>query len=70
MKNIRLVSNIVLEDEGTFTLENIRVLVLDLAEETKLEGSKRVNQNYSNVSTLFTAIQAITVDIATSTLVD
>jgi len=70
VKNIRLVSNIVLEDEGTYTLDNVRILSQDIANGKKLDAFSSVDQNYSTVTGLFTALREITVDIATSTLVD
>ena len=69
MKNVRLVSNIVIEDNATFTLENVRVLSQDVVNNAKLDAFKGVDQSYATVSTLFDSIQQITVDIATSSLV-
>jgi len=70
MKNIRLVSNIILEDDATFTLENVRVLSQDIANGKKLDAYSQVDQSYSTVTNLFSALREVTVDIATSTLVD
>lgn len=69
MKDARLVCQIVLEENGSFTLTSIKVVVNDIVNQTRLEGMKNPQQNYANVSSLFAAIQQQTVDIATSSLV-
>ena len=70
MKIIRLVSNIILEDDATFTLENVRVLSQDIENGKKLDAFSQVDQAFSTVTNLFSALREVTVDIATSTLVD
>lgn len=70
MKNIRLVSNIVLEDDATYTLENVRILSQDIENGKKLDAFSQVNQSFSTVTNLFATLREVTVDIATSTLVN
>lgn len=69
MKHVRLISNLVIEDNSTYTLGDIRVLSQELAVGSKLDASRQVNENYGDVNALFAAIKQITVDIATSSLV-
>lgn len=69
MKHARLVSQIIIEDNGSYTLHSVKVTVEDAVIQTRLEGTKTPQKNYSNVSALFTALQEQTVAIATSSLV-
>lgn len=68
-KDIRLVVNARLEDSGSFTLHNIKVLAVNEIAQTRLDGYMTIEGSYANANLLFDAIKSKTVDIVTSTLV-
>lgn len=69
MKQVRLVVNLSLNDDNTYTLHNTKVVSIDEGNQSRLDGYKTVEENYGNVSALFSAIQTTAVAIATSSLV-
>lgn len=56
MINVRLVSNIKKEAD-TFTLVNVKILAENPTELKRIEAVKEVNEEFTNVSSLFTSIQ-------------
>jgi hypothetical protein len=69
MKQVRLVVNMSVNSDGTYTLYSVKVISESQTDQSRLEGFKTVDSTFNNVSSLFAAIQTMAVDIATSSLV-
>ena len=68
MINIRQVSNVV--KNGTeYTLVDVRVIAEDRDAGKQASARKDVNTTYTNVSSLFAAIQSHTIDVIQSGLI-
>lgn len=68
MINVRLVSNITKEG-SEFTLVSVKVTATDEENAKQAMASKGVNTVFTNVSSLFSAIEQATVDLVQSGLV-
>ena len=69
MRNVRLVANLTINDDSTFTLSNVKVISVNEGAQTRLEGYKTLESNYGNVTALFGELQTTAVAIATSSLI-
>lgn len=68
MINIRQVSNVV-KDGSQYTLIDVRAIAEDRENGKQATARKDVNATFSNVSSLFSAIEQHTVDLVTSGLI-
>ena len=68
MINVRQVSNVV-KDGSEYTLVDVRVIAEDQENGKQAMARKDVGTTYTNVSSLFAAIQAHTVDVIGSGLI-
>lgn len=62
MKNIRQVANIEIEG-STFTLVSVIVKATDHTSGLEVEGRKLINQEFTNVNDLYTAIKTNVNDV-------
>lgn len=68
MINIRQVSNVI-KDGSEYTLVDVRVIAEDRENGKQAMARKDVNTTFTNVSSLFAAIQSHTVDVVSSGLI-
>jgi len=68
MINVRQVSNVI-KDDSEYTLVDVRVIAEDQENGKQAMARKDVGTTYTNVSSLFAAIQQHTVDVVSSGLI-
>jgi hypothetical protein len=68
MINIRLVSNVI-KDGNTFTLVNVKATTENPEALKSASAAKEVNNEFTNVNDLFSAIQQHVVDLVASGLI-